>query len=144
MRLELKSSEKVHSPWATHVIRTWSLQGSSKFMGGTCDKNLTHTKCSLFMGDTCHQPFGLTYACANLSLNPHAQLANGARNLKVIWAFIYFNTLCMRVTKALTILCGCTDSPEPSLIAHIIGTKILCAGSIIFHLCLVSLGILFK
>ena len=53
-------------------------------MGDTCDKNLTHTKSSQFMGDTCDQSFGLSYACANLSLNPHAQLASGARNLKVI------------------------------------------------------------
>ena len=94
-------------------------------MGDTCDKNLTHTKSSQFMGDTCDQSFGLSYACANLSLNPHAQLASGARNLKVIRAFIYINILCMRVTNALTILRGCTDSSEPSLIAHMIGTKIL-------------------
>ena len=101
-----------------------NLNLTRKFMGDTCDKNLTHTKSSQFMGDTCDQSFGLSYACANLSLNPHAQLASGKRNKKVYLSLINFNILCMRVTNALTILRGCTDSSEPSLIAHMIGTKI--------------------
>ena len=69
-------------------------------MGDTCDKNLTHTKSSQFMGDTCDQSFGLSYACANLSLNPHAQLASGARNTKsylslhLLQYFMYASNKC--------------------------------------------------
>ena len=42
---------------------------------------------------------------------------------------VYFHTSCMRTAMALARLRGCTGSPEPSLVAYVIRTKISCAGS---------------
>ena len=38
--------------------------------------------------------------------------------------FFYFHTLCVRIAKALTRLCGCAVSPEPSLFVCAISTII--------------------
>ena len=43
--------------------------------------------------------------------------------------FIYFHTSCVQTSKALARLHGCTGSPEPSLVAYAISTKISWAGS---------------
>ena len=48
--------------------------------------------------------------------------------------FIYFHTLCVRTAKALGRLRGCAGSPEPSLVANVISTIILWAGSCIYSL----------
>ena len=44
--------------------------------------------------------------------------------------FVYFHTSCVRTAMALARLCGCTGSPEPSLVAYVISTIISWAGSI--------------
>ena len=45
--------------------------------------------------------------------------------------FVYFHTSCMRTAKAPVRLRGCAGSPEPSLVAYVIITIILWAGSFI-------------
>ena len=47
----------------------------------------------------------------------------------LIGPFVYFNTLCVRIAKALARLRGWAGSPEPSLVADAISTKISWAGS---------------
>ena len=44
--------------------------------------------------------------------------------------FAYFHTSCVRTAKALERLHGCASSPEPSLVACVISTKISWAGSV--------------
>ena len=44
--------------------------------------------------------------------------------------FGYFHTSCVRTAMALARLCGCAGSPETSLVAYVISTKISCAGSL--------------
>ena len=46
--------------------------------------------------------------------------------------FVYFHISCVRTAKALARLRGFAGSPEPSLVAFVISTKISCAGSFIF------------
>ena len=48
----------------------------------------------------------------------------------LVGPFVYFQTSCLRTTKALARLRGCAGSPEPSLVAYVISTVISCAGSI--------------
>ena len=43
--------------------------------------------------------------------------------------FVDFHTSCVRTAKALARLRECAGSPEPSLVAHVISTKISWAGS---------------
>ena len=45
--------------------------------------------------------------------------------------FVYFHTKCVRTAKAVVRLCGCAGSPELSLVAYVISTKISWAGSFI-------------
>ena len=49
----------------------------------------------------------------------------------LVGPFVYFHTLCVRTGKALARLCGCADSPEPSLVAYVINTIISWAGSVL-------------
>ena len=49
----------------------------------------------------------------------------------LIGPFVYFHTLCVRTAKALARLCGCAGSPESSLVAYVISTKISWAGSLL-------------
>ena len=53
--------------------------------------------------------------------------------------FVFFNTLCVRIAKALVRLCRCTGSPEPALVAFVIRTIISCTGSFDLHLLITSL-----
>ena len=39
----------------------------------------------------------------------------------LVGSFVYSHTSCVRTAKALARLCGCADSPEPSLVAHVVG-----------------------
>ena len=47
----------------------------------------------------------------------------------LVGPFVYFHTLCVRTMKPLARLCGCAGSSEPSLVAYVISTIILWAGS---------------
>ena len=47
----------------------------------------------------------------------------------LVGPFVYFHTSCVRTAKALARLRGCAASPEPSLVAYVISTIILWAGS---------------
>ena len=42
----------------------------------------------------------------------------------LVGPFVFFHTSCLRTAKALARLRGCTDSPEPSLVAYVISTII--------------------
>ena len=44
------------------------------------------------------------------------------------WAFMYIHTLCMQAEKVQMSLLTCADSPEPSLLADVISTKITSNG----------------
>ena len=44
--------------------------------------------------------------------------------LKDLISDFYFHTSCVRTAKALAMLRGCAGSPEPSLVAYVISTKI--------------------
>ena len=46
-----------------------------------------------------------------------------------VWPVVYFPSLCVRTVKALARLRGCAGSPEPSLVAYVVSTKIAWAGS---------------
>ena len=59
----------------------------------------------------------------------HAQPSSGARCLILVGSFVYFHTSCVRTAMALAGLRGCAGSPEPSLVAYVISTKISCTGS---------------
>ena len=48
----------------------------------------------------------------------------------LVGPFVYFHSLCVRTAKALARLRACAGSPEPSLVAYAISTKISWAGSI--------------
>ena len=47
----------------------------------------------------------------------------------LVWPFVYFHSSCVRTAKALARLRGCAGSPEPSLVAYAISTKISWASS---------------
>ena len=57
------------------------------------------------------------------SSNEHTQPSSGARS------FVYFHTYCVWTEKALVRLRRCAGSPEPSLVACVISTIILWAGT---------------
>ena len=61
-----------------------------------------------------------TYICIHLV---------GLQDYHLASVLIHIHTLRMRATKALASLCACADSPERSLLADAISTKIACAGS---------------
>ena len=50
----------------------------------------------------------------------------------LVWAYLYYHTLCRRAVKVLTRLRRCAVPSEPSLLAHAISTKIPWHGSYIF------------
>ena len=52
--------------------------------------------------------------------------------LWLVGPFVNFHTSCVRTAKAMAGLHICAGSPEPSLVAYMISTKILWAGSVIF------------
>ena len=66
------------------------------------------------------------------SSNRHVQPSSGARCLIdfSVGPFVYIHTSCVRTAKALARLRKCTGSPELLLVAYVVITKILWAGSI--------------
>ena len=62
----------------------------------------------------------------------------------LVGPFVYFHTSCVRTAKALARLRGCAGSPEPSLVAYVISTKISWAGSITDHINVILLSAIGK
>ena len=51
----------------------------------------------------------------------------------LVGLFIYFHTSCVQTAKGLARLRRCPSSPEPSLVAYVISTKISWAGSFLIE-----------
>ena len=59
---------------------------------------------------------------------------------KMVCAFIYISTSCMRSVKALSNLRICADTSEPSLHADAICTEIVCVGPLFSYEMMVILS----